>query len=52
MKNIALIDKADIHNNSLQVIHQYEVGPDQGVKHATRYDVTSWSTGCRWSTSS
>ncbi len=39
-KNIALIDKQDIHNNRLQVINQYEVGPDQGVRHATRYDVT------------
>jgi len=40
IKNIALLDKKNIHNNRLQVINQYEVGRDQGVKHATRYDVT------------
>lgn len=40
IKNIALIDKQSIHNNRLQVINQYEVGRDQGVRHATRYDVT------------
>ena len=35
-KNVALIDKQNIHNNRLQVINQYEaVG-----KHANRYDVT------------
>ena len=35
-KNIRLIDKEHIHNNTLQVINQYEtVG-----KRATRYDVT------------
>ncbi|RXZ50012.1 type I restriction endonuclease subunit R [Agromyces binzhouensis] len=35
-KNIALLDKASIHNNRLQVINQYEtVGA-----HANRYDVT------------
>jgi len=36
IKNINLIDKANIHNNSLQVINQYET---EGV-HANRYDVT------------
>lgn len=35
-KNIYLIDKANIHNNSLQVINQYE---SEG-KRATRFDVT------------
>lgn len=37
VKNIYLIDKANIHNNRLQVINQYEV--DKG-QHANRYDVT------------
>jgi type I restriction enzyme R subunit len=35
-KNIYLIDKANIHNNTLQVINQYEV---EGTR-ANRYDVT------------
>ncbi|WP_341645572.1 type I restriction endonuclease subunit R [Thauera sp. SDU_THAU2] len=35
-KNIALIDKQNIHNNRLQVINQYEI---EG-KRANRYDVT------------
>lgn len=35
-KNIRLIDKKNIHNNFLQVIHQYEV---EG-KYKNRYDVT------------
>ena len=35
-KNVALIDKKNIHNNSLQVINQYEV---EGAR-ANRYDVT------------
>ena len=40
-KNIKLIDKANIHNNRLQVINQYEVGQGQGgAKYANRYDVT------------
>lgn len=38
-KNIALIDKRDIHNNRLQVVNQYEVGAD-AAKRASRYDVT------------
>ena len=36
-KNITIIDKKNIHNNSLQVINQYE--EEQGT-HSTRYDVT------------
>lgn len=36
-KNITLIDKADIHNNKLQVINQYEV---EGGTRPNRYDVT------------
>jgi type I restriction enzyme R subunit len=45
-KNIALIDKKSIHNNSLQVINQYEVaagglaGVEGGGAYANRYDVT------------
>ena len=35
--NIYLIDKKNIHNNSLQVINQYE---EEGGTHNTRYDVT------------
>jgi len=35
-KNVALIDKANIHNNRLQVINQYEI---TGT-YANRYDVT------------
>jgi len=36
-KNVRLIDKDNIHNNSLQVVNQYETGA--GV-HENRYDVT------------
>jgi type I restriction enzyme, R subunit len=36
-KNINLIDKANIHNNSLQVINQYAVSDGN---HDNRYDVT------------
>jgi type I restriction enzyme R subunit len=40
-KNVFLIDKADIHNNRLQVINQYEVGEGEGgAARANRYDVT------------
>ncbi|WP_413876512.1 type I restriction endonuclease subunit R [Albidovulum sp.] len=40
-KNIALIDKANIHNNTLQVVNQYEVpGGEGGGARANRYDVT------------
>ena len=36
IKNIKLIDKANIHNNHLQVLNQYEVEGDR----SNRYDVT------------
>lgn len=36
VKNVYLIDKANIHNNRLQVINQYQVAGD----HSNRYDVT------------
>ncbi len=39
-KNIILIDKKCIHNNSVQVINQYVVSTDDGAKHDNRYDVT------------
>ena len=39
-KNILLIDKKCIHNNSVQVINQYAVSTDDGAKHDNRYDVT------------
>ena len=39
-KNITLIDKKNIHNNSLQVINQYVLGIEEGAKHDNRYDVT------------
>ena len=39
-KNITLIDKKNIHNNSLQVINQYTVSTDEGARHDNRYDVT------------
>ncbi len=39
-KNITLIDKKNIHNNSLQVINQYVIGTAEGAKHDNRYDVT------------
>lgn len=39
-KNILLIDKKCIHNNSLQVINQYAVSTEEGAKHDNRYDVT------------
>ena len=39
-KNIFLLDKKNIHNNSLQVINQYVIGQAQGAKHDNRYDVT------------
>ena len=35
-KNVYLLDKANIHNNRLQVVNQYEVAGT----HANRYDVT------------
>ncbi len=40
-KNIMLIDKANIHNNRLQVINQYEINKgDGGSARSNRYDVT------------
>ncbi|MCM1488406.1 MAG: type I restriction endonuclease subunit R [Firmicutes bacterium] len=39
-KNITLIDKKDIHSNSLQVINQYVIGKNDGARHDNRYDVT------------
>lgn len=39
-KNIKLIDKENIHNNSLQVINQYTVNKESGAKYDNRYDVT------------
>jgi len=39
-KNITLIDRKNIHNNSLQVINQYVIGIEDGAKHDNRYDVT------------
>ena len=39
-KNIHLIDKKHIHNNSLQVINQYAVSAEEGAAHDNRYDVT------------
>ena len=40
-KNVMLIDKANIHNNRLQAINQYEVGQGEGgAKRSNRYDVT------------
>ena len=39
-KNITLIDKKNIHNNRLQVLHQYAVSRQEGAKHDNRYDVT------------
>lgn len=39
-KNIYLIDKANIHNNRLQVINQYESGGGATGARSTRFDVT------------
>ena len=39
-KNIQLIDKKCIHNNSLQVINQYAISSEEGAAHDNRYDVT------------
>ena len=39
-KNISLIDKKCIHNNTLQVINQYAISAEEGAKHNNRYDVT------------
>ncbi len=39
-KNIQMIDKKCIHNNSLQLINQYTVSAEEGAAHDNRYDVT------------
>ncbi len=39
-KNIKLIDKNNVHNNSVQVINQYVIGMEEGAVHDNRYDVT------------
>ena len=39
-KNIKLIDKANVHNNKLQVINQYAVSSQEGARRDNRYDVT------------
>ncbi|MHB8657464.1 MAG: type I restriction endonuclease subunit R [Solirubrobacteraceae bacterium] len=40
-KNITLLDKANIHNNRLQVVNQYEIGKGEGGSaRSNRYDVT------------
>ncbi|HEY8885967.1 MAG TPA: type I restriction endonuclease subunit R [Candidatus Microsaccharimonas sp.] len=40
-KNVMLIDKANVHNNRLQVINQYEIGQGEGgARRSNRYDVT------------
>ena len=39
-QNIRLLDKKNIHNNSLQVINQYAVSKGEGAEHDNRYDVT------------
>lgn len=44
-KNISLIDKKNVHNNSVQVVNQYVIGQDAGVKHDNRYDVTVFVNG-------
>ena len=39
-RNIRLLDKKNIFNNSLQVINQYEVSRNDGAEYNNRYDVT------------
>ncbi len=40
-KNVALIDKTNIHNNRLQVINQYTIAKGEGgAARSNRYDVT------------
>lgn len=39
-QNIRLLDKKNIHNNSLQVINQYTTSKDEGAERNNRYDVT------------
>lgn len=45
--NIRLIDKANIHNNKLQVLNQYDA---PGGSYAARYDVTILVNGLPWCT--
>ena len=44
-KNIRLIDKKNVNNNTLQVINQYINGKEQGAKYDNRYDVTILMNG-------
>lgn len=39
-QNIRLLDKKNVHNNSLQVINQYEAKKTDGAIRDNRYDVT------------
>ncbi len=39
-KNVALLDKRNIHNNVLQVLNQYEVDGAAAAGRSTRFDVT------------
>lgn len=39
-KNITLIDKKNVHKNSLQVINQFAITEEEGARHDNRYDVT------------
>lgn len=39
-KNVALLDKRNIHNNVLQVLNQYEVDGAAAAGRSNRYDVT------------
>ena len=39
-KNIALIERNNIHNNQVQVINQYVIGTEEGARRDNRYDVT------------
>ena len=41
-KNITIFDKKNIHNNTLQIINQYE---ESAGAHKTRYDVTILANG-------
>ena len=45
-KNVRILDKDNIHNNSVQVINQYEA---VGARE-TRYDVTVLVKACPWYT--
>lgn len=39
-KNVALLDKRNIHNNVLQMLNQYEVDGAEAAGRPTRFDVT------------